>query len=417
MEFKKCAAFFIAAGLAFSSAGCAAKQQAGPDAAYSDELHMVAGMEMRASSQNGYYEIRNLGEGAGNIVYTDYATEQSVYLCANPNCAHTNETCSSWVQNDGWGDYLFMGPEQKELYYVSIGSPEDNGRSCVWVMEPDGGNRRLLAELPAKGRVNYQAAADSRYLYFFMTVGEQSVLKPDCQLVRVDRQNGEVTVLVKGLAYDEVNLVGAFGSTLVLQNDHDEQMDYEGYDLKTGKFTEFASFDYDSFSGFTALEGSRLFLLEHLKDKTGRLTMWDFTDGSKKVVEDVPCTASEDGTALGYVMLTYGDHLLFEYLDNAAEDIVRCLYDIDVETGTIHKIDLTYNKWLDTPYPVWVLAEAGDDFLVVSDVVSAAVNSMEEGVVTRRQVDDLQVKALIAKEDFYQNRPDYRIIKDCTILE
>ena len=49
-----------------------------------------------AGTSFGYYEIMSAQNNSLNILYTDYATDIRTYLCADPDCTHNSDTCTSW---------------------------------------------------------------------------------------------------------------------------------------------------------------------------------------------------------------------------------------------------------------------------------------------------------------------------------
>ena len=60
-----------------------------------------------AETTYGYYEyVQRWVDGfstedythSGNLVFTDYQTEQMIYLCGVPDCAHNNANCTSYIE-------------------------------------------------------------------------------------------------------------------------------------------------------------------------------------------------------------------------------------------------------------------------------------------------------------------------------
>ena len=61
-------------------------------------LQDAEGTVYGAAGPDGYCSVVSTAraDGSLNIRYTDYASMQTVYLCAQPNCAHDSESCTSY---------------------------------------------------------------------------------------------------------------------------------------------------------------------------------------------------------------------------------------------------------------------------------------------------------------------------------
>ena len=84
-------------------------------------LQDAEGTVYGAAGPDGYYSVVSTAraDGSLNIRYTDYASMQTVYLCAQPNCTHDSESCTSY-QPGGSGVSLMMAGGQ--LVLVSPGT-------------------------------------------------------------------------------------------------------------------------------------------------------------------------------------------------------------------------------------------------------------------------------------------------------
>ena len=52
------------------------------------------------SSEQGMYTVDSIANGYGNIFYIDFETMQQIPLCDTPNCTHSNDSCTAWLQID-----------------------------------------------------------------------------------------------------------------------------------------------------------------------------------------------------------------------------------------------------------------------------------------------------------------------------
>lgn len=55
------------------------------------------------SSEQGMYTVDSIANGYGNIFYIDFETMQQIPLCDTPNCTHSNDSCTAWLQIDESG--------------------------------------------------------------------------------------------------------------------------------------------------------------------------------------------------------------------------------------------------------------------------------------------------------------------------
>ena len=68
-----------------------------------------------AGTSFGYYEIMSAQNNSLNILYTDYATDIRTYLCADPDCTHNSDTCTSWFSFLG-SAYPFTSADGSKIY-------------------------------------------------------------------------------------------------------------------------------------------------------------------------------------------------------------------------------------------------------------------------------------------------------------
>lgn len=94
---------------------------------HSGELSLVTsylGPDSEASTEDGFYQAIPNPQGGTNIMYTDYATQSTLYLCPDPNCLHNSDSCSSWF--DSSSVQLFSVPSQMSLYAIVSSSDKSD---------------------------------------------------------------------------------------------------------------------------------------------------------------------------------------------------------------------------------------------------------------------------------------------------
>ena len=150
MKSKRIAAICLC--ITILTAGCAQidsnKEQGTNREEYQDTVALVTDpygplLKNCAATNAGYYELLLSADGtANNILYTDFATTQRIYLCNMPNCTHDNDRCTSWCTYTAGGSYLFTSLDGQKLYYVQRGTEDgaaSDGASTgkIFVMNAD----------------------------------------------------------------------------------------------------------------------------------------------------------------------------------------------------------------------------------------------------------------------------------------
>ena len=162
--FTEPAAASASASAAPTAAPVVKMPQNGPIHQIGDE----GGTNLYASSENGYYMLVPIFPNSYSILYTDYAANKQVFLCANPSCDHQSDACTSYVDaaQGNIPGLLFSGDK---LYVVSPASVSDEFLPRVDAMDANGADRKLLAEFKASQNLNTGwFLADDAKLYFVM---------------------------------------------------------------------------------------------------------------------------------------------------------------------------------------------------------------------------------------------------------
>lgn len=168
-----------------------------------------------AYDKNGMYSIlfHDNDKGA-NILYTDFATKEQIYLCASPSCTHDSAICSSWIEDTTNATGLFTS--NNKLFVFSLGFHEVPG--SISTMNLDGSQAKKLVAftknaIPANG-----IAGNERYLYYIEqmpdTNGEINQYIARCSL-----KTGEIEHEF-AFSHDiskSMYLIGVSGTDLVLQ--------------------------------------------------------------------------------------------------------------------------------------------------------------------------------------------------------
>lgn len=152
-----------------------------------------------AAAEAGFYYVQPCQETGYNLWYTDYATQESVVVCANPQCEHCDETCNGWFPCPAnppmpavWGDNMIL---------VYLGNPfylDVYGDDClpkVEIAEKNGANRHEIARLSAAEQIYSKFMVDNNSLFFLVSTVEKATIQPVQILKSMNLRTGEVVTL------------------------------------------------------------------------------------------------------------------------------------------------------------------------------------------------------------------------------
>lgn len=218
----------------------------------------------RANFKNGFYEIVSLHAGYANIAYTDYETAQQVYVCSRPECEHDSESCTSYIEQQG-----FLPPSVAVLsgqQLLLISGPSDTQNTRFTVANMDGSNRRILAELEANQTMVMKACTDGNYLIFDMREIDKDG-NETLSLMELDLSTGLLSTLCAlndGSAYYQLESV-AGNKLCFLHIDMQVEKNNASYCLfnpSLGNFEE-PFFRFTAGAGDAVMSGEFLLTIDH----------------------------------------------------------------------------------------------------------------------------------------------------------
>ena len=111
------------------------------------------------SSEQGMYTVDSIANGYGNIFYIDFETMQQIPLCDTPNCTHSNDSCTAWLQIDESGflpgilqlgnSILLVqnGESSKHLLAFGLLMRTEKTRNCYSVPKADRASALLFIQM------------------------------------------------------------------------------------------------------------------------------------------------------------------------------------------------------------------------------------------------------------------------------
>ena len=231
-----------------------------------------------SGNAGGYYEILFHSEGDSNILYTDIATKQRIYLSADLSSDHRSPADTSWLEETPGGAFVFAGADRLFIRTTGI----DDTPGVLYQAELSGANREKLLSFDQWMPMTDAVAGDGQYLYTLMSDDDGTV-----QIIRIDTVGGtaeEIAAMPEQTAF----LMSAFDSNLVLktisspeegayedaleQYKNSEQIVYT-FDVNTKELKEVIRWKQDQM--LEVLKDQMLYLLDVNKDSLYSIDLRD----------------------------------------------------------------------------------------------------------------------------------------------
>ena len=362
-----------------------------------DGVYVTTGM----GTQEGYYLLEAQQGGGQNMKYIDFATAKLIYLSNDPSALHTNEADTSWMEQSASFLFVLNG----KLYCTAT---DFSGATVIFEMSPTGSERRQVLKLPGNLSMKRGLATDGVNLYTTLdAVNEQMQLTS--ALYCLSPETGEVTLLQE---LGEADLLyGADGNCLYFKCTEvlDEQ---DG--LKAESTLKAYSLENKSLETiFSWPEGSNCGAI-----RNGCFYYFTYEDGTlyalnlttKETVtlaQDLPNTGSMDGIYFDDIR---DNHFLYWLVRPSDEPEKRVCetYGVDLASGAC--LQVTLHGGFETGEYLPIVWETDNEFLVqYSREPQKVMLTAPDGSQYESETSVVQY-ALIAKADFWQDKPNYRLV-------
>ncbi|WP_418667556.1 hypothetical protein [Allofournierella sp.] len=386
-------------------------------------LQGADGFSTGSGNGEGYFSISPVirQNGSGNLRYTDYATRQTVTLCGQPNCTHSDESCTGWLAPGSGGVVPSVVGETLALVYLGTGDYDTWGAAAlphIETMNFDGSERRKIAEFKANERIEKPFFTDGQSLYFRLTTDQEK--GRTASIRQIDLATGENSQLC-ALDADRVDWIwGAFDRSVLLYRTKEENgadpfeqvSGYQLYLLNIDTLEETPVFAWEAQEPMPNLFGSSLVVCN---EKAGEVEVRDLRSGETFSFSQV--RLPEDPNT-DFVVYDYRDgHLLYRVRKlkehkPGIESLV--FYTADKEGGEPRVWDLQYMFEGKAAAVTVIDTLATGQYLVVKhEAYEQGAAQNEEGVpyYSNTPVRDY---ALIDAADYWEGIPRYIDITDHT---
>ena len=363
-----------------------------------DGVYVTTGM----GTQEGYYLLEAQASGGQNMKYIDFATAKLIYLSNDPSALHTTEADTSWMEQSA--SFLFVLNEK--LYCTAT---DFSGATVVFEMSPTGSDRRQVLKLPGNLSMKRGLATDGVNLYTTLdAVNEQMQLTS--ALYCLSPQTGEVTLL-QDLGEADL-LYGADGDCLYFkctdvldgQDGLKAESTLKAYSLQKKSLETIFSWPEGSNCG--AIRNGCFYYFTY---EDGTLYALDLT--TKETVtlaQNLPNTGSMDGIYFDDIRDNRFVYLLVQPSDEPDKRVYE-IYGVDLASGSCSEV--TLHGGFETGEYLPIVWETENEFLVqYGREPQKVMLTAPDGSQYESETSTIQ-DALIQKDDFWQNKPKYRLVE------
>lgn len=176
-----------------------------------------------AGNEQGFYEVFYRPAGDGNILYTDYATQNRIYLSSQVAGEHKDESDTSWLKSTVGGCYLALTDENLILFKLNTPAFADEEteerRGYIARYDLNGAERQVLTWLsPNETIADGCIASDGEAIYYLDYLIQEDGKAGPFTLIQLNIGNGERKERCQ-LPQDAYHfIVGAYQDKLVIKS-------------------------------------------------------------------------------------------------------------------------------------------------------------------------------------------------------
>ncbi|MEG2928933.1 MAG: hypothetical protein RR846_05215 [Oscillospiraceae bacterium] len=364
-----------------------------------------------AVTPDGCYEVLECSDGTGNVLYTDFDSKSKHFLSADITSEHNNESDASWLNSVFGGTSIFVAGEK--LYVLKRGKNKEDSsdkyRTYFTQMNFNGSEHKKLY-IPANIVIDEGSVIvfDEKNFYFIGTEYDNSKEKVigTRKLFSLDTVTGNIDTAMAMQKNNYTTLVGAYNDKFIFQimkKDINSNVPIVEIVQTTIENNNIVIYQKNSPNESVIMSDYEMFAF-NLENTI--LTIKNLKTGE---TSNTLITISNSDTEQCIVTLVgdfYNRHLLFnvEDLKNKTND----KYAFQVDGKTLQKLTLYNNEMF-----VGIYAETEKEFLVITEEYQVTYPALSPDQVTyfdeNRYVYRL---ALIDKEDYFNNIPNYQFIND-----
>lgn len=353
------------------------------------------------SSDDGYYDFLVKEQDYYNIVYTDFYSMNSMFLCPNPQCAHNNDTCPSYIINKSTGTIPYVLGDKLCLIYASSSS-DGTILPRIDTMDLNGANSKTIKTFSADRRFYKPVINDEQNLYLLSTSTDETdgKIKLIYEILKCDILSGECEIIYKdssqlfimGCVEDNI-LFKKFSPTAEHELYYLSTTDNEAKLIKSWQNKDIQSYIFKNLMYYFDTDG-RLFKLDFLTNEEVLLqeNIYELFSNENDIEPDVTFEyADENGLILE-----------FTYYDKWSDSSYNKLYAVNMQNKESYEFTLV--KEDDRKGHINVIEIVGENYIVNLGSKKQKMNFVSsEGIIQSYNM-SIPAYGIIAKDDYWNNK-------------
>ena len=373
-----------------------------------------------ASTDNGCYEIFSYSDFHANIIYTDYTNKCKLFLSSDPATDPFSPNNTSYL-SDRYGMMVPVTTKEKLLVFhhnspSAIDWYGNKSLSSITSMDFNGENKNKFYTFAANEWMHTESgiACDTNNIYFIESILSSEGLTEDKKIVKINISSGEKEDIITLDNDDRWFIIGAFNDKLIIKkisvpnNDSPwySQIKSQEYDIitlctstkQTKKIISYVQGSMD-----IVCNKNYIYLLDADKQKISSL---DISSGEEKDIFYIYNNTIND---VKYENITlrkdyFDDHILIEGVKpNNHIDFIA----IDTNQKNATKLELYSNDKF-----CGIFAENENYFYIQVGSIDYEIDIDSPDGNSYSSFASVLEMALIEKDDYWNNIPNYITIKD-----
>lgn len=354
-----------------------------------------------SGTKDGFYRVLNNLDGTGNIVYYDYSTRQLIFLSSQVNSTHKDSDDTSFLSSVIGGTATLSDGEKlyilKQTNDVLIRKGDMRGRGYICCLDLNGQNRQTI-QLPTNQYIipTSGVACSAQELYFLIQeTGDNAQTHTKLLSTNFEKESLSVEYTFEESVIPF--LVGQCSKGLIFQlrNVNEGKNVFAIWNNTLQAPVELA-FDASANECVFDNEKGQLYYTPHSNPL--KLYRYDISTDHSDEISSIPQLDGYD--QLLFSSTVRDQHIFIQLANSTTGDVLR------------YAIDLKSREWKpqtlqDGDHDVQIFAHSEKEYFVrLEDSEVDYQDYLPDGTPVTNQM-LMPNYVLIAKEDYWKNKPDY----------
>ncbi len=372
----------------------------------------VYGASGQTVAAAGFYEVVPSSQKGSNLIYTDYASRTRTFLCNRLECLHKDENCTSWIASNAC--FLFMNSGKNRLFLLTLAT-FDSPYTCLWEVELNGEERKMIYQFEANFNVVNAIAADENTLYITAQKVDPSTFQLKKAVYQIDPGTSTATELLSLGDHDWI--YGAYEDNLIIlsYNSTSKQFVYFRFCVGTGTKEEIYCYsDTDeAATPVTATDGSNLYIIQPTGNVNAKILCVDMkTMNEKTLCPEIPFFSTETTTVSGI----FDDVMILSLSDTRQQNaqlIHHYQYGINLQNGEIKECTLLTENGGQSEF-ISICGVYGENYCVLSGYTKREVTLFDDNGTAYSSQALIPNYTFIRKDDYWNNQRNLISLTDLT---